>query len=113
MTVNCGEYVLAIPDYSSQARDLNRNVEGSEQASSHMSQRNNALFQKVIMKLSGDVRWLAGLVFEREVASGSRSFEFKPHYDVTLKTPKYSLAPSGQVSFDSQGLSGSAETNLR
>ena len=98
MTVSSGEYVLAIPDYSSQARELGRSDTGStsDQSSSHQS-RNNALFQKVIMKLSGDVRWLAGLVFERESGFGSRSFMFRPHYDVTLKTPKYAKTTDGSV----------------
>lgn len=40
------------------------------------------------MKLSGNVRWLAGLVFERELSDGTRSFDFGKHYAVTTKTPE-------------------------
>ena len=101
MTVESDDYVLAIPDYSHQARETNSTFrkDGPNQsgASSTSSKRNTTVFKKVIMKLSGNVRWLAGLVFERDLEQGGRSFEFTPHYSVTLRTPQHARAPPGQV----------------
>lgn len=98
MTVNSGDYVLAIPDYSHQARESNSSIgRDMDSVASRSSTKNTALFKKVIMKLSGNVRWLAGLVLERNLDDGSRSSDFKPHYDVVLTTPDRATAPSGQV----------------
>ncbi|KAL9622581.1 MAG: hypothetical protein Q9160_003078 [Pyrenula sp. 1 TL-2023] len=90
MTVTSGEYVLAVPDYSHQARHRIEEYTKEDSSSySDSSQRNAASFMKVVMKLSGNVRWLAGLVLERNVSNGQRSFDFKPHYEVVLKNPKH------------------------
>lgn len=101
MTVDSDDYVLAIPDYSHQARETSstfgRDGPKISSTSSTSSQRNSTMFKKVVMKLSGNVRWLAGLVFERDLDQGGRSFEFKPHYDVTLRTPQHAKALPGQV----------------
>ena len=101
MTVESDDYVLAIPDYSHQARETASTFgsDGPKQSStsSTSSKRNTTMFKKVVMKLSGNVRWLAGLVFERDLDQGGRSFEFTPHYDVTLRTPQHAEAPPGQV----------------
>lgn len=98
MTVNSGEYVLAIPDYSHQARESNSSMgRDMDSVASRSSTKNTALFKKVIMKLSGNVRWLAGLVLERNLDDGSRSSEFTPHYDVVLTTPDRATAPPGEV----------------
>jgi len=104
MAVSSGEYVLAIPDYSQEARKGTHNPMGDTSSMSSTasilssgSQKSNAMFKKVVMKLSGEVRWLAGLVFERNLDSGGRSFGFIPHYEVALKTPSSAKAPSGQV----------------
>ncbi|PGH10506.1 hypothetical protein AJ79_05434 [Helicocarpus griseus UAMH5409] len=99
MTVTSGEYVLAIPDYSHQARYLYESTLDSDTISSRTSSRDSALFKKVIMKLSGNVRWLCGLVFERNVDVSQRSFEFKPHYDVVLKNPRY-IDPGERQDYD-------------
>lgn len=88
MTVTSGEYVLAVPDYSHQARNSYDSPFDNETSSSR-SDRDLALFKKVIMKLSGNVRWLAGLVFERNADGRDRCFDFKPHYDVVLQNPKF------------------------
>jgi len=104
MAVSSGEYVLAIPDYSHEARKGNHNaMDDSSSVSSDVSivssgsQKTNAMFKKVVMKLSGKVRWLAGLVFERNIDSGGRSFGCIPHYEVALKTPNSAKAAPGQV----------------
>lgn len=101
MTVDSDDYVLAIPDYSHQAREtssvFSRDGPNQSSTSSTSSERNTAMFKKVVMKLSGNVRWLAGLVFERDLDQGGRSFEFTPHYNVTLRTPRHAEAPPGQV----------------
>ncbi|KAG0648865.1 non sense mediated decay [Hyphodiscus hymeniophilus] len=101
MMVDSGEYILAIPDYSHQARGGERHKgkddDGSSVSSSESFKR-GATFKKVVMKLSGNVQWMAGLMFERNLnKSGERSFDFKPHYEVVLKEPHFTKAPPGQV----------------
>lgn len=99
MTVDSGEYILAIPDYSRQARQsMDVAASDSDTLSSASTSRRGAYFKKVIMKLTGNVQWLGGLVFERNVDGGGRSFEFIPHYDVVLKTPQFAKPPDGKVS---------------
>jgi len=97
MTVESGDYILAVPDLNAYARRTQD--EASSDDASHSSGsshgRRDAIFKKVVMKLSGKVTWLAGLMFERELEDGSRSFEFKPHYDVVLKHPDFSKGPPG------------------
>ncbi|KAK5217415.1 Protein SABRE [Exophiala xenobiotica] len=89
MTVRSGEYILAIPDYSHEARNApdQRSSQDNDSMSSSGSQKNSALFKKVIMKVSGNVQWTAGLVFERDLEHGGRSSSFVPHYDVVLRNP--------------------------
>ncbi|RAH87694.1 hypothetical protein BO86DRAFT_8643 [Aspergillus japonicus CBS 114.51] len=88
MSVTSGEYVLAIPDYSHEARYMaEATAQDLETTSSSSDLKNAAHFKKVIMKLSGDVRLVAGLVFERNVNENERSFQFRPHYDVVLQNP--------------------------
>ena len=100
MTVDAGEYALAIPDYSHQAREINTNTMSDRDSISSSGSQNKAgiAVRKTIMKLSGEVRWLAGLMFERNVDGGGRSFDFKPHYEVTMTTPDRAKAPEEQVS---------------
>ena len=99
MSVNSGEYVLAIPDYSHEEHEDRRHQGESSSASSERSHRSGAHFKKVVMKLSGKVQWLAGLVFERPIDHGQRSFAFKPHYDVTYKIPQFAH-PDGDLPYD-------------
>ncbi|QIW94599.1 hypothetical protein AMS68_000117 [Peltaster fructicola] len=90
MTVDSGDYILAVPDFNSYARhqsDHDEHEDGSSSISS--SHKRDAVFKKVVMKLSGNVRWLAGLMFERDLPDGGRSFDFKPHYNVVLKHPDF------------------------
>ncbi|KAF4120369.1 RNA pol II promoter Fmp27 protein domain [Geosmithia morbida] len=95
MTVDSGEYVLAIPDYTHQVRNVARQeecvgthlpVDGAVAA---------AVFKKVVMKLSGNVQWMCGLSFEQAIEDGRRNFEFKPHYDVVIKSPQYAKSENG------------------
>jgi hypothetical protein len=97
MTVDSGEYILAIPDYSHQARGAERpKDDDNSSVTSSDSFKRGAAFKKVVMKLSGNVQWMAGLMFERNLnKSGERSFEFKPHYEVILKDPHFAKAPPG------------------
>ena len=100
MTVDSGEYILAIPDYSHQARGAERHKGKEDDDSSVTSSdsfKRGAAFKKVVMKLSGNVQWMAGLMFERNLnSSGDRSFDFKPHYEIILKEPHFAKAPPGQ-----------------
>lgn len=97
MIVSSGEYVLAIPDYHHQANLDAVDRDGESSISSSSGSEDSATFKKVIMKLSGNVRWLAGLVFERNIDGGGRSFDFRPHYDVTLKNVRHSKDSIRQV----------------
>ncbi|KAI9820991.1 MAG: hypothetical protein M1832_003463 [Thelocarpon impressellum] len=98
MTVDSAEFILAIPDLSHHARQSMESIsQDSDSVVSTSSYKDGAFFKKVVMKLSGNVQWLAGLVFERNLANGRRSFEFKPHYDITMKNPKFAKAPEGEV----------------
>lgn len=99
MSVTSGEYVLAIPDYSDEARFANDvSAQDAEESSTSSDAGNAAQFKKVAMKLSGDVRWVAGLVFERNLHGDKRSFQFRPHYDVVLQNPKFVDPSQRQVS---------------
>ena len=104
MTVDSDDYVLAIPDYSHQARETSYSMGPDGESSSTSSKKNLTIFKKVIMKLSGNVQWLAGLMFERDLDQGGRSFQFSPHYDVTLRTPEHAIAPFGKVSYLSMAI---------
>ena len=95
MTVNSGEYILAIPDFSHQARSSEVNERDDASVVSTDSFKRGASFKKVVMKLSGNVQWLAGLIFEREIEGGGRSFDSKPHYEVVMKEPRFAWAPPG------------------
>jgi len=98
MTVDSGEYVLAVPDYSRQAWDAASRHGHEDSLGSGISDdkhKAGAAFKKVVMKLSGKVQWLAGLVFERAIEGGTRSFDFVPHYEVVLKAPHFAKSPDG------------------
>ena len=99
MTVDSGEYVLAVPDYSQQAREASPGHGDEETAGAGDGRRSGVAFKKVVMKLSGKVQWLAGLVFERAIEDGTRSFDFVPHYDVVLKPPHLARA-AGDLPYD-------------
>ncbi|KAM0501249.1 hypothetical protein D7B24_004643 [Verticillium nonalfalfae] len=95
MTVDSGEYVLAIPDYSHQVRESNRRTGDEDSNLIDDSYKNGITFKKVVMKLSGKVQWMTGLVFEQAIQEGKRSFDFKPHYDVVLRAPQHAQGEDG------------------
>ncbi|KAK3196784.1 Protein SABRE [Lecanicillium sp. MT-2017a] len=96
MTVDSGEYVLAVPDYSHQVRESARRRHAEESHLTEDNLKSGTAFKKVVMKLSGKVQWLAGLVFEKEIEDGKRSFDFIPHYDVVLKNPHFAKATTNK-----------------
>lgn len=97
MTVDSGDYLLAIPDFNHFARHAeDEEVEEITGSSSTTSDKSTAAFKKVVMKLSGNVRWVFGLTFERDLDEGGRTFEFCPHYDIVLKHPDYAKGPPGK-----------------
>jgi len=96
ITVDSNEYILAIPDYSHQARGSTKIKGDDESIASAGSFKRGAIFKKVVMKLSGNVQWVVGLMFERNLSTeGQRSFDFEPHYKVVFKEPQYAKAPPG------------------
>ncbi|KAL6695040.1 mitochondrial protein from FMP27 domain-containing protein [Trichoderma pleuroticola] len=101
MTVDSGEYILAIPDYSMQVREAARlRDDDSSRLADDQLRCGPAQFKKVVMKLSGRVQWLAGLVFERAIEDGKRSFDFKPHYEVVLKNPLFAKPDENGCPYD-------------
>ncbi|KAA8899769.1 golgi-body localization protein domain-containing protein [Sphaerosporella brunnea] len=105
LKVDSAEYILAIPDYTNHVfEDIDMGgIPENRSINSTNSSENAVQFQKVIMKLSGPVRWLVGLMFEQEITQEDdwkqrkRSSEFIPHYKVTLKSLEYAKAPPGEV----------------
>ena len=95
MTVDSSDYILAIPDLSQQALAAVAGKDGETMGHGE-SYKKGAIFKKVIMKLSGNVRWLAGLTFERNIVGDRRSFNFIPHYNVILKETRFAKAPPGE-----------------
>lgn len=89
MTVTSGEYMLAIPDYSQRAHHSIEPANSEEGLANGMGSKETAAFSKVVMKLSGNVKWVAGVVFERKTDDQIRAFDFKPHYMVALQNPQY------------------------
>ena len=106
MTVDSGEYVLAVPDFNRYARRLydSEATDDSSINSSSSSYSERGKFKKTIMKLSGNVQWLAGLVFERNTHHAGRSFDFKPHYEVVLKNRDHAKPVNGKVEKSSSRL---------
>ncbi|KAI0541464.1 mitochondrial protein from FMP27-domain-containing protein [Xylaria digitata] len=100
MTVDSGEYVLAVPDFSHYAREEAQNIHENDGVTSDSIYKSGVAFKKVIMKLSGNVQWMAGLVFERAIVNGKRDFSFKPHYDVILKAPMYAKSQGSTIPYD-------------
>lgn len=97
MRVRSGKYVLAIPDLSHYARhEPDAESVRPETASSVSSRRQLAVFKKTVMKLTDNVAWTVGLVFERNTEQGGRSFKFIPHYDIVLRNPKYCKSSPGK-----------------
>jgi hypothetical protein len=96
--VDSDEFILAIPDFTKEP--------GETTLDSQLNEAKNAIFRKVIMKLNGGVRWIAGLVFERRCDVNCtkcdgrricRFFDFIPHYDVRLITPDHCRHQNGEV----------------
>ncbi|KAK7514320.1 mitochondrial protein from FMP27-domain-containing protein [Phyllosticta citriasiana] len=96
ITVDSGVYVLAIPDLSHYARSVDQEEVDNETVISSSNFKHGASFRKTVMKLSGNVRWLVGLVFEKAGDNGKRSFDFAPHYNVILRHPDYAKSRDGK-----------------
>lgn len=90
MVVTSNDYVLAIPDFSFQKREyLARSVNKTGGLGTASNFKDATVFQKVIMKLGGRVKWTAGMLFERmNDNSTGRTFKFIPHYEVVLSNPE-------------------------
>ncbi|TQS34013.1 hypothetical protein Golomagni_05622, partial [Golovinomyces magnicellulatus] len=99
LTVDSGEYVLAVPDYSQQVRDAARRRGDDDSHGVEDNMKLGTTFKKVVMKLSGKVEWIAGLMFEGEIVNGKRSFDFRPHYDIVLKNPHFAKS-DGDLPYD-------------
>lgn len=110
--VDSDEFILAIPDFTKELIETDdyADHEGSFQSSRLLlrGHARNAVFGKVIMKLNGGVRWIAGLIFERHCAPNCskcngkrkcREFNFIPHYEVHLKRPEFCCQVNGEVFF--------------
>ncbi|ODQ67606.1 hypothetical protein NADFUDRAFT_4755, partial [Nadsonia fulvescens var. elongata DSM 6958] len=89
ITVTSDDYLLAIPNYALQEKEYL--LSSSFDTHRYMSNSNpNVGFQKIIMKLSGRVSWVAGILFERDAnVQGERTTKSKHHYDIELCHPDY------------------------
>jgi hypothetical protein len=109
--VDSDEFILAIPDFTKEPVGADHYIdhENSFHSSRSLShnQSRNAVFRKIIMKLNGGVRWIAGLVFERrcspncgdcEGKNKCRRFNFIPHHQVHLKRAECCRSTNGEVS---------------
>lgn len=86
MEVRSDEYLLAIPNYVVQEKDYFRKRHVFAHAilskTSYAEHRN---FHKVMMKLTGKIRWQLGLMFEQDQADSiERTSQFIPHYKIAL-----------------------------
>ncbi|CCG82056.1 Putative uncharacterized protein [Taphrina deformans PYCC 5710] len=113
MEVVCDEYMLAISDFSRRTSSLEApRTKGSEKLFKHTLYRHHLSrkeihFQKILMKLTGDVRWTAGLAFERHCEENEcgkcdgkmkcRIWNFEPHWLVKMRIPEYSILPGGHI----------------
>lgn len=92
ITVCSDDFIMGVPDYSVQERGyLKSSINKTGGLVSRSNTDDNIVFQKVVMKLSGRVKWTGGLLFERDVKEepSVRTFNFRPHYEVVLANPKY------------------------
>ncbi|BFZ54128.1 Protein SABRE [Savitreella phatthalungensis] len=114
MEVTCDEYMLAIADFGGRQAAVDRTATDEDLAAlarehglhHYHLHRKEVHFQKILMKLTGDVRWTAGLAFERHCGEGCekcqgkqncRLWDFEPHWLVKLVIPKYAILPDGSV----------------
>ncbi|KAJ3537772.1 hypothetical protein NM208_g6179 [Fusarium decemcellulare] len=100
ISVESGEYILAVPDYSHEVREQARRQHDVEGYLPDDNYKSEASFKKVVMKLSGKVQVMAGLIFERAIEDGKRSFEFRPHYDIVLKNPHFAKPDENGLPYD-------------
>ncbi|RGP75800.1 hypothetical protein FLONG3_5557 [Fusarium longipes] len=100
ISVESGEYILAVPDYSHEVREQARRQHDFDGYLPEDNYKSEASFKKVVMKLSGKVKVMAGLIFERAIEDGVRSFEFRPHYDIVLKNPHFAKPDANGLPYD-------------
>jgi hypothetical protein len=103
MKVEGDEFILAIPSFNVQSEGLERPPVTGGSGTPSYAEDASARFKKVVMKLSGRLRFLIGLAFEQDLGGSDdwkerkRSFDFIPHYAVTLRSPEHCVAPPGEV----------------
>lgn len=104
MKVEGDEFVLAIPSFNVASEGFqDRPPATAGSGTPSYSEDASARFKKVVMKLSGRLRFMIGLAFEQDLGGSDdwkerkRSFDFIPHYAVTLRSPEYCIAPPGEV----------------
>jgi len=96
MTVDSGDYLFAVPDYDKYARKMNHTDDLSDNGSVSTDEvKQSAAFKKVVVKLSGNVQWVVGLLFEGPGPEGQRKFDLRPHWEVVLKHPDYAKDNNG------------------
>lgn len=92
-SITSDDYLLAVPNYSLQEREfLLKSITLQNGLVCPTNFDESTTFQKVVMKLSGQVCWYCGILFEREIEKGTslgRTFVFKPHYTINLCKPEF------------------------
>jgi hypothetical protein len=107
MAVKCDEYMLAIPEFSKRASGRkDREKQAADSLHHHHLRRKEIDFQKILMKLTGDVYWNVGMRFERHCLKGEcdkcddescRIWDFEPHWTVKQVTPDHGKLPDGTI----------------
>lgn len=114
MEVTCDEYMLAISDFGGRqtapaAADIDDDLLSISKLHGlhhYHLHRKEVHFQKILMKLTGDVRWTAGMAFERHCGENCdkcggkkacREWDFEPHWLVKLVIPQYATSPDGSI----------------
>ncbi|ANB13200.1 hypothetical protein AWJ20_1482 [Sugiyamaella lignohabitans] len=98
MVTDSQEFVWGVPSYVHWEREYFREFKTFNRGTrtkTNYSEMNN--FQKVILKLSGQVQWKLGLLFEQDLIDPNRNpsdpvprtNKFRPHYDVKLSLPSF------------------------
>lgn len=92
ITFSSDDFIMAVPDYTFQEREyLSHSIDKTGGLMRLSDLDKSTVFQKIVMKLSGRVKWTGGLLFERasQEDSSKRTFKSRPHYDIKLTNPEY------------------------
>ncbi len=87
LVIKSKDYLLGIPNHSA----IKKTFQTHSDYSTDFLGNNftEEYFEKIVMKLSGTVKWTMGFLFERSIdgSRDNRGHDFRPHYDIELCNP--------------------------